>query len=174
MTAYPRSPVTGVTPWIGQNISGAQKWSGELRFLPGHWALGVQKLGQVRFHLRAWLRRANTPGPLTAGAPRGSPYPIPTDFLKPVGTAPCGRPKAFPLPGGRCPRRGRMRVDSGIAARPAGRENVRPLRIGGIVFVNRRGGTLGRPPQFTAYLFHLQGNPKILHRSGRFEPEWIR
>ena len=45
MTAYPRSPVTGVTPWGGQNISGAQNLSGVPRFLPGHWALGLQKLG---------------------------------------------------------------------------------------------------------------------------------
>ena len=71
-----------------------------------------------------------------------------TGFAPPfVGAAPCGRPKAFPLPGGRCPRRGRMRVGAGIAGHPAARESVRPLRIGGIVFAHRRGGTLGRPSQ---------------------------
>ena len=44
-TAYPRTPFTEVTPWGGQKISGAQNLSGFLRFLPGHWALGLQKLG---------------------------------------------------------------------------------------------------------------------------------
>ena len=40
----PRTPVTGVIPWGGQNISGAQNLSGVPRFLPGYWALGLQKL----------------------------------------------------------------------------------------------------------------------------------
>ena len=175
MTAYPRSPVTGVTPWVGQNISGAQNLSDVLNFrrATGPWVCG--KLWRMRFHRRAWLCRANGGGAANGGSPKGLPYPTPQLLrLCRRGGAYPSRPKAFPLPGGRCPRRGRMRVDSGIAARPAGHENVRPLRIGGIVFVHRRGGTLGRPPQFTAYLFHLQGNPKILYRSGRFVPEWIR
>ena len=43
-------PITGVTPWGRQRISGAQNWSGGQRFLPGHWALGLQKLPLVRFH----------------------------------------------------------------------------------------------------------------------------
>ena len=47
-------------------ISGAQKWSGFPRFLPGHWALGLQKLPLVRFHYCAWLCRANAPGAFTA------------------------------------------------------------------------------------------------------------
>ena len=34
-------------------ISGAQKWSGFLRLLPGHWDLGLQKLGMVRFNFCA-------------------------------------------------------------------------------------------------------------------------
>ena len=47
-------------------ISGAQKWSGFPRFLPGHWALGLQKLPLLRFHSRAWLCRAKAPGVFTA------------------------------------------------------------------------------------------------------------
>ena len=43
-------PITGVIPWGRQRISGAQNWSGGQRFLPGHWALGLQKLPLVRFH----------------------------------------------------------------------------------------------------------------------------
>src|SRR5699024_114730 len=38
----PRAPITGVTPWGGQNPSGAQNLSGGLRFLPAHWGLGLQ------------------------------------------------------------------------------------------------------------------------------------
>ena len=41
----PRTLVTGVIPWVGQNISGAQNLSGWSKFQPGHWALGLQKLG---------------------------------------------------------------------------------------------------------------------------------
>ena len=56
-----------------------------MRFLPGHWALGLQKLGQMRFPRRACLCRANVPGPFSA-----------------VGAA-FGRLQAFPLQGGRWP-----------------------------------------------------------------------
>ena len=42
-TAYPRSPITGVTPLAWRWIFGAQNLSGLLPFNPGHWALGVQK-----------------------------------------------------------------------------------------------------------------------------------
>ena len=42
-TAYPRSPITGVTPLAWRWISGAQNLSGWSKFPPGHWALGVQK-----------------------------------------------------------------------------------------------------------------------------------
>ena len=129
MTAYPRSPVTGVTPWVGQNISGAQNLSDVLNFrrATGPWVCG--KLWRMRFHRRAWLCRTN------GGSPKGLPYPTPQllRLCRRGGACP-SRLKAFPLPGGRCPRRGRMRVGSGIAVPPAGRENVRPLRIGGIIF----------------------------------------
>ena len=54
--AHPLDPrFTGVTPWARQNISGTQNLSGFLRFLPGHWALGLQKLPLLRFHNCAWL-----------------------------------------------------------------------------------------------------------------------
>ena len=46
-TAYPRAPITGVIPWAGQNISGAQNLSGFYRFIPGHWALGRRKISIV-------------------------------------------------------------------------------------------------------------------------------
>src|SRR5699024_536431 len=42
-TAYPRSPITGVTPLAWRWIFGAQNLSGWSKFPPGHWALGVQK-----------------------------------------------------------------------------------------------------------------------------------
>ena len=66
MLPAPWTPFTGVTPWAGQSISGAQNLSGFLRFLPGHWALGLQKLPLLRFHWCAWLGRANAPGPFSA------------------------------------------------------------------------------------------------------------
>ena len=35
----PRSPITGVTPWVRQSISGAQNLSGWSKSLPAHWGL---------------------------------------------------------------------------------------------------------------------------------------
>ena len=58
---YPRSPITGVIPWAGQNISGAQNLSGWSKFLPGHRALGEQKFQSVRFQFCACLFRTNAP-----------------------------------------------------------------------------------------------------------------
>ena len=58
---YPRSPITGVTPWTRQNISGAQNLSGCLRLIPAHWGLGVQKFQSVRFQFCACLFRTNAP-----------------------------------------------------------------------------------------------------------------
>ena len=58
---YPRSPITGVIPWAGQSISGAQNLSGVPLFNPGHWALGVQKFQSVRFQFCACLFRTNAP-----------------------------------------------------------------------------------------------------------------
>ena len=59
IVAFPRTPVTGVTPWVRQRFFGAQNLSGALCFLSGHWALGLQKLGRVRFHRCAWVYRTN-------------------------------------------------------------------------------------------------------------------
>ena len=98
----PRSPITGVTPWARQKISGAQNLSGLLPFNPGHWVLGMQKLRLVRFNLCAWLCQANAPGANPGG-------PVWDRSLREQ----CGRfhirrrggsktrPKAFPLQGGR-------------------------------------------------------------------------
>ena len=59
---YPQTPITGVTPWVRQKISGAQNLSGGSEFPPGHWALGLQKLRLVQFNFCAWLCRTNVPG----------------------------------------------------------------------------------------------------------------
>ena len=80
MSAYPRPPITGVIPLVGQKIFGAQNLSGFYRFIPGHWALGLQKLLLVRFHRRAWLGRANTPS-----SKHGIPHPPPSGAPSPKG-----------------------------------------------------------------------------------------
>ena len=59
-------PITGVNPSARQIISGAQNLSDCPQFLPGHWALGLQKLLLLRFHNCAWPCRANAPGPFSA------------------------------------------------------------------------------------------------------------
>ena len=40
------------------------EWVSE--FIPGHWALGLQKLLLMRFHNCAWHSRTNAPGPVLA------------------------------------------------------------------------------------------------------------
>ena len=72
---YPRSPITGVTPWAGQIIFGAQNLSGFPRFLPAHWGLVFPKLNPVRFHCCAWVCRANGTRSVDGGSPKGLPYP---------------------------------------------------------------------------------------------------
>ena len=89
-TSCPYSPFPGPhyggrVPVRSCNISGAQNLSGFPRFPPGHRALGLQKLQVQRFHSRACLCRANAPGAILAGAPRGSPTQTRKLFLKPVG-----------------------------------------------------------------------------------------
>ena len=79
---YPRSPITGVTPWAGQIIFGAQNLSGFHRFIPGHRALGLQKLPLVRFHSCAWLCRANGTRSVDGGSPKGLPYSKMEGFLE--------------------------------------------------------------------------------------------
>ena len=71
MTAFPRSPITEVTPWVGQKIPGAQNLSDWSKFSPGHWALGVQNLELLQFHNGAWVFSANAPG---AFSPQGRPH----------------------------------------------------------------------------------------------------
>ena len=75
-TAYPRSPITGVTPLAWRWIFGAQNLSGLLPFNPGHWALGVQKfrtnaVPQPRLALPNQRSRFKTriPHPPPSGAP---------------------------------------------------------------------------------------------------------
>ena len=56
----PRTPITGDAVLAGFcRTSGAQNLSGWSEFPPGHRALGLQKLGVMRFHSRAWLCRTN-------------------------------------------------------------------------------------------------------------------
>ena len=82
IVAFPRTPFTGVNPWAGQEISGAQNLSGWSKFPPGHWALGLQKLPLLRSHSRAWVLLANGTGTIDGGSPKGLPYPILKDFLE--------------------------------------------------------------------------------------------
>ena len=74
IVAFPRTPFTGVTPWGGQNISGAQNLSGFLRFLPGHWALGFWKIGvgAVQLLRLSVLNQRSRCG--AGGRPKGLPY----------------------------------------------------------------------------------------------------
>ena len=76
-------------------ISGAQNLSGFYRFIPGHWALALQKLMLVRFHLCAWLCRAIAAGANLGGRPKGLPYTDLEGFLN-------------PRRGGACPSRGSL------------------------------------------------------------------
>ena len=78
---YPRSPITGVTPWAGQIIFGAQNLSGFPRFLPAHWGLALPKLNPARFHCCAWVCRANGTRSVDGGSPKGLPYPNLNHFL---------------------------------------------------------------------------------------------
>ena len=58
--AFPRTPYYGGRVLCGgAELSGAQNLSGWSEFPPGHRALGLQKLGVMRFHSRAWLCRTN-------------------------------------------------------------------------------------------------------------------
>ena len=84
------------------SISGAQNLSGDLRFLPGRWALGLQKLPLVRFHTCAWVSRTNAPGRYAVGPVWDRPLREKgAASISAVGAA-VSRLQAFPL-GGRCP-----------------------------------------------------------------------
>ena len=88
----PGPPFTGVTPWVRQKISGAKNLSGGQRFLPGHRALGLQKLPLVRVRRRAWVCRANMPG-----STHGIPHLPPSGAPSPKGEG-FGRPIPLPSP----------------------------------------------------------------------------
>ena len=87
IVAFPRTPFTGVIPWGGQNISGAQNQECVPELPPGHWALGLWK---IRVSAVPFLRLA-LPNQRSRAAfrRRGDPR---------------GRPKACPLPGGMWPK----------------------------------------------------------------------
>ena len=92
----------GRVPVRLSKISGAQNLSGDLRFLPGHWALASPKFQSVRFLFRAWLYRANAPGRYAVGPVWDRPLREKgAASISAVGAA-ISRLQAFPL-GGRCP-----------------------------------------------------------------------
>ena len=68
-------PMTVAPPETLRIISGAQNLISFYRFIPGHWALAVPKLRLVRFHVCAWLCRANGTWSVADGRPKGLPYP---------------------------------------------------------------------------------------------------
>ena len=115
-TACPYSPFPGPHyggyPFEWAKISGAQNRSDWSESPPGHWALSLQKLPPARFHSRAWLCRANAPGP----NPGGRMLCAPTGFRWTVGAAISRPPWRFPPP-----RRG------GPTWPPAGGETSLPL-----------------------------------------------
>ena len=80
----------------------------------------VQKLrlGFPNQRSRCWIRRRGGP----CGRPRWIRNQLSVLF---VGAA-ISRPQAFPLQGGRCPQRGRMRVPSWLARPPAGGPKAPP------------------------------------------------
>ena len=106
---FPRTPFTGdalllIYCWI----SGAQNLSGGSKFLPGHWALGVQNLKLLRFKNCACVCLADAFGPFsTVGAAFGRPQAFPPgvpqrpdeEMLLNPNPYPGGSPKGLPYPG---------------------------------------------------------------------------
>ena len=86
---------SSLTPSLLLSNANPLRWA--LRWGPPSAAYLGGKLRPVRFHSCAWLCRTNAPGAKFA-----------------VGAAPCGRPQAFPLPGGRFP------LSGGNGRRPKG------------------------------------------------------
>ena len=127
---YPRSPITGDALLFDVAEFPARK-NGVASALPSG-PLGpgfakiaadaVQKLrlGFPNQRSRCWIRRRGGP----CGRPRWIRNQLSVLF---VGAA-VSRPQAFPLQGGRCPRRGRMRVPSWLARPPAGGPRASPTR----------------------------------------------
>ena len=85
--AFPRTPFYGGRTTVSRCwISGAQNLSDFYRFIPGHWALGLQKLPLLRFMNCAWLCRANASGPFsTVGAAISRPQSLPPSRGKVAG-----------------------------------------------------------------------------------------
>ena len=160
----PRTPITGDAVLAGFcRTSGAQNLSGWSEFPPGHWALGLQKLGVMRFHSRAWLCRTNASDAdlfLDVGAAISRPSLLPFrekvprkgadegDFWARIIYG--GRPKGLPYPipegflenrrGGACPSRRSKIRRAGLG--PA------PTKGRGGFCVCRKGGVLDPPARF--------------------------
>ena len=135
---YPRTPITGVTPWGGQNPSGAQNQEclsavpsgptgGLSRREIGTGAVPLPRLPLPNQRSRCEFWRAHAMRPY---------------WFRTVGAA-ISRPKPFPF-GGRCPRRGRMRcaakgrLRAGQCPAPTERPERSPYFAGA--------GVLTRPP----------------------------
>ena len=89
IVAFPRTPLRGTrTCWILQNFRRA-KMEWPPRFIPGHWALGLQKLPLLRFPWCAWPGRAGD-GWSEIGGPAG------VRPLREEGTAPMSAVGAGP------------------------------------------------------------------------------
>ena len=127
---YPRSPITGDAllfdvaefPARKNEVASALP-SGPLG--PGFAKIAADAVQKLRLGFpnqrsRCWIRRRGGP----CGRPRWIRNQLSVLF---VGAA-VSRPQAFPLQGGRCPRRGRMRVPSWLARPPAGGPRASPTR----------------------------------------------
>ena len=101
MSAYPRTPITRVTPWVRQNSPGAQNLSGvsNSRRATGPWPCkNFRCCGPAPAPGVAELVAAGT---WSAGGPRTSPTKFRKSFLRIVGEGLA--PPAMPSPEGRSP-----------------------------------------------------------------------
>ena len=103
IVAFPRTPLRGTRTCVSiENFRRAKsEWAS--KFLPGHWALGLQKFPLVRFHDCAWLCRANVPGAYSGGSPKDLPYPNRKDFLETRRGEACPSRRAGIWRAGQCP-----------------------------------------------------------------------
>ena len=62
----PQAPIYGGYPLSWAKYFRRAKFEWVSEFIPAHWGLGLQKLGQMRFRRRAWHSRTNAPGPVLA------------------------------------------------------------------------------------------------------------
>ncbi len=119
------------------------------KFLPGHWALGLQKFPLVRFHDCAWFGRTGDSWSVIAGRSGTGPYRRRTGFcihrrggyqppVQPFPSMSGGngrRPKGVGMMSrsdrgdrDRCPRRGRMRVTFWPESSTAGGPRASPTQ----------------------------------------------